>query len=186
MNEVVYVTGNPNKAKYFERMTKLDIPHMSFDVDEIQSTDLKEVVEHKARQAYELARRPVIVEDTKLSFKVLGALPGPLIKWFQQELGEGGLCRLLDGYGDRTAFAGAAIAYFDGSTLEIFERELEGSIAKVPSKNNTGFGWNTIFVPKGAKTTLAEMTEVEFEKYYAKIKPFDEVSEFLKNKRKQY
>ena len=183
---VVYVTGNANKAKYFTRMTKMDIPHMSFDVDEIQSTSISEIVEHKARQAYILAKRPVIVEDTKLSFRVLGALPGPLIKWFFQELGEEGLCRLLDSYNDRTAFAGAAIAYFDGVNLKIFERELEGTIAKVPSKNNTGFGWNTIFVPKGAKTTLADMTEKEFEKYYAKITPFDEVSEFLKNKRKQY
>ena len=181
IDDVVYVTGNPNKAKYFALMTKMNIENMSFDVDEIQSTDLKEVVEHKARQAYGLAKSPVIVEDTKLSFKVLGALPGPLIKWFQQELGEDGLCRLLDNYDDRTAFAGAAIAYFDGTNLEVFERELEGSIAKVPSKNNTGFGWNNIFVPKGSEITLADMSESEFKKYYAKIKPFDEITAFLKN-----
>lgn len=177
---VVYVTGNPDKAKYFARMTKMDIPHMSFDVDEVQSTSLSEIVEHKARQAYELAKCPVIVEDTKLSFKALGALPGPLIKWFFQELGDDGLCRLLDRYNDRTAFAGAAMAYYDGVNLEIFERELEGSIADSPSKNNTGFGWNNIFIPTGAKITLAEMSEKEFEKYYAKIKPFDEVVIFLK------
>lgn len=181
MTNVVYVTGNPNKAKYFALMTKMNIPNMSFDVDEIQSTSLREIVEHKARQAYELAKCPVIVEDTKLSFRVLGALPGPLIKWFQQELGEEGLCKLLDSYDDRTAFAGAAIAYFDGTNLEIFERELQGTIAKKPSKNNTGYGWNPIFIPKGAEITLADMTEAEFEKYYAKIKPFDEITNFLKN-----
>jgi len=182
---VVYVTGNPHKAKYFERMIKMDIPHKSFDVDEIQSTSILEIVEHKARQAYELAKCPVIVEDTKLSFKVLGALPGPLIKWFLQELGAKGLCSLLDGYNDRTAFAGAVIAYFDGTNLEIFERELQGTIAKEPSKNDTGFGWNVIFIPKGSKITLADMSELEFEKYYAKIKPFDEVANFLE-KHKQY
>lgn len=163
-------------------MTKMDIPHMSFDVDEIQSTSLSEIVEHKARQAYKLAKCPVIIEDTKLSFKALGALPGPLIKWFFQELGDYGLCRLLDQYDDRTAFAGAAIAYFDGTNLEIFERELEGTIAKAPSNNSTGFGWNNIFIPTGAKITLAEMTEKEFEKQYAKIKPFDELVNFLKTK----
>lgn len=178
---VVYVTGNPHKAKYFARMTQMDIPQMSFDVDEVQSTSLLEIVEHKARQAYELAKCPVIVEDAKLSFKVLGALPGPLIKWFQQEMGETGLCELLDGYDDRTAFAGAAIAYFDGTNLEIFERELQGTIAKEPSKKDTGFGWNVIFIPKGSKITLADMSESEFEKYYAKIKPFDEITTFLKN-----
>lgn len=181
---VVYVTGNPHKAKYFARMTKMDIPHMSFDVDEIQSTSLSEIVEHKARQAYKLAKCPIIVEDTKLSFRAMGALPGPLIKWFFQELGDEGLCALLDNYDDRTAFAGAVIAYFDGTNLEIFERELIGSISDKPSKNNTGFGWNTIFIPDGSDKTLADMSEKEFEKFYAKIKPFDEIMDFLKtNKR---
>ena len=162
-------------------MTKLDIPHVDLDLDELQSTSLREIVEHKARQAYALVNKPVIVEDSKLSFYVLGALPGTFIKWFQQEIGEEGLCKLLDGYDDRTAFAGAAIAYFDGTNLEIFERELEGSIAKAPSKNNTGFGWNTIFIPKGADITFADMTESEFEKWYAKVKPFNEITKFLKS-----
>jgi len=181
MKNVVYVTGNEHKAKYFVRMTKLDIPRISLDLDEIQSTSLSEIVEHKARQAYALVNKPVIVEDTKLSFGVLGALPGTFIKWFQQELGEEGLCRLLNSYDDRSAFAGAAIAYFDGTCLEIFERELEGTIAKQPSKNSTGFGWNTIFIPKGADITFADMEESEFEKWYAKVKPFDEIANFLKN-----
>jgi non-canonical purine NTP pyrophosphatase (RdgB/HAM1 family) len=181
MDNLVYVTGNPHKAKYFAKMTKLNLPHIDLDLDEIQSTSLSEIVEHKARQAYALVNKPVVVEDTKLSFGVLGALPGTLIKWFQQEIGETGLCRLLDGYDDRSAFAGAAMAYFDGTNLEIFERELEGTIARVPSKNNTGFGWNTIFMPKGMDITFADMSESEFEKWYAKVKPFDEITAFLKS-----
>ncbi len=181
MIDAVYVTGNPHKAKYFARMTKLDIPHINLDLDELQSTSLLEIVEHKARQAYAITNKPVIVEDSKLSFGVLGALPGTFIKWFQQEIGEDGLCKLLNGYDDRSAFAGAAIAYFDGTNLSIFERQLEGSIAKVPSTNSTGFGWNTIFIPKGADITFADMEESEFEKWYAKVKPFDKITAFLKN-----
>lgn len=179
MNGVVYVTGNPHKAAYFAKMVGMDIPHMSFDVDEIQSIDLREVVEHKARQAYELAKCPVIVEDTKLSFNAMGRLPGPFIKWFLEELGPAGLCLMLKGYTDRTAIAGAAIAYYDGVTLEIFERELFGSIALEP-KGDSGFGWNRIFIPEGADRTLGEMEDSEFRKHYAKVKPFDALADFLK------
>ena len=177
---VVYVTGNQHKAKYFAKMVRMKITHKSFDLDEIQSINLREVVEHKAKQAYELAKCPVIVEDTKLSFNAMGSLPGPLIKWFLEELGVDGICKLLDCYDDRTAIAGAAIAYYDGVTLEIFEKELLGSIALTP-KGDSEFGWNSIFIPLGADKTLGEMEESEFEKWYAKIKPFDEIANFLKS-----
>lgn len=180
MYDVVYVTGNSHKAEYFAKMVGLDIPHMSIDVDEIQSIDLRQVVEHKAKQAYELAKCPVIVEDTKLSFSAMGRLPGPFIKWFLEELDAEGLCNMLNSYSDRTAIAGAAIAYYDGVTLEIFERELFGSIALVPA-GDSGFGWNRIFIPEGAEITLGQMDDVEFRKYYAKVKPFDAIANFLKS-----
>lgn len=176
---LVYVTGNEHKAKHFAIMMGMDIPHVSVDVDEIQSLDLREVVEHKARAAYEIVGKPVIVEDTSVRFKALGALPGTFIKWFMQELGHEGLCRLVDGQ-DRTVFAGAAMAYFDGENMTIFERELEGEILEHPAEGGlSGFGWNVIFRPKGTDTSFAEMSEEEFQHWYAKVKPFDDLKTFL-------
>jgi len=34
---VVYVTGNPGKARYFSKIIGLDIEHHDADVDEVQS-----------------------------------------------------------------------------------------------------------------------------------------------------
>ena len=181
MKDVVYITSNPHKAEYFAKIMGADIPRLAVDVDEIQSLNLLEIVEHKAKQAYKLANKPVIVEDTKLTFNALSALPGPLIKWFLDELGAEGLCRILDGYDDRGAIAGAAIAYYDGSTLEIFERDLAGRIADEPYGDD-GFGWNKVFIPEGAEITLAEMDEETFRAYYHKIKAFDELKRFLNQK----
>jgi non-canonical purine NTP pyrophosphatase (RdgB/HAM1 family) len=177
---VVYVTGNEHKAKHFSEMVGMYIENVAVDIDEIQSLSLREIIEYKAKQAYDKVKKPVIVEDTKLIFNALGSLPGPLIKWFLDELKVEGLCKLLDGYDDRTAVAGAAIAYYDGVNLEIFEKELIGIIADKP-KGKSGFGWNVIFIPNGSTQTLGEMNDVEFKKYYAKIKPFWEISKFLKN-----
>ncbi len=176
--DVVYVTGNSQKAKHFSKMVGIEIENMGIDIDEIQSLSLREIIEHKARQAYSQVKRPVIVEDTKLSFNALGSLPGPLIKWFLEELNVDGLCKLLDGYDNRSAIAGAAIAYFDGTNLEIFEKELIGTIVDKP-RGNDGFGWNVIFIPDGASKTFGEMSEQEFKIWYVKVKPFAELKKFL-------
>lgn len=179
MIDVIYVTGNENKAKLFAKMVGIDIPHMKIDVVEIQSLNLAEVVEYKAKQAYEKVGKPVIVEDTKLIFNALGLLPGPFIKFFIESLDFEGLCTLLDGYNDRSAVAGAAIAYYDGTNLEIFEKELSGSIAKSPS-GSTGFGWDCIFIPHDSHIVRGEMDEETYIKSYKNTKPFEQLSKFLK------
>ncbi len=180
MKPPAYVTGNANKAKYFNDMTGLDIERIELDVDEIQSLDLREIVEYKARSAYAIAERPVIVEDTRLVFHALGELPGTLIKWFLEQLGAEGLCRILNDYDDRSCTAGAAIAYFDGTEIAIFERSLEGTVAPLPAGDN-GFGWNQVFVPVGSDKTLGQMDDETFRTWYAKIKPFEEVGAFVKS-----
>ena len=64
MRNLVYVTGNPHKAKHFAVMMDMEIKHLDIDLDEIQSLELREIVEDKAKKAYELVKKPVIVEDT--------------------------------------------------------------------------------------------------------------------------
>ena len=53
----------------------MEVLHEKIDLDEIQSLDLREIVEHKVRQAYEKIKKPVLVEDTSLRFEALGKLP---------------------------------------------------------------------------------------------------------------
>jgi len=175
---VIYVTGNAGKAKYFSKIIGLDIEHHDADVDEIQSLDLQEIVEHKAKKAYEQLKQPVIVEDTRYTIASLGKLPGPFVKWFEQEMGLERICRLADGDENREAAAGAAFAYYDGTIVKIFESQLAGRTPMHP-KGPGGFGWNPIFIPGGQELTMAEMDEETFTKYYVQVKPFDRLREFL-------
>ena len=41
---VVYITGNAHKAKYFSKMVGLDIPHQKIDIDELQTMDIDELM----------------------------------------------------------------------------------------------------------------------------------------------
>lgn len=179
MKDVVYVTGNANKAKYFSELIGLDISHEKVEVPEIQSLKLKEIVSAKAIAAYDKLQRPLIVEDTSLIINELGNLPGPFIKWFIEELGLHKICSLLSPTADRSAIAACAYAYYDGTKLEIFESSKLGQLALAPI-GDSGFGWNPIFIPAGQDLTLGEMDDTTFKKYYLMIKPIEAVSSFLR------
>lgn len=176
---VVYVTGNKNKAALFNKMLGIKLENAHVEVSEIQSLDAREVAEHKARMAFSILKQPVIVEDTTLSFTALGSLPGPFIRWFLEELNADGLCRLLDGK-ERGAVAGSTMAYFDGITLEIFQKDVSGTIANSP-RGTGGWGWDSVFVPHWTDKTDAEMSEDEYELFYKQVKPFKELRLFLDN-----
>ncbi len=179
MKEVVFITGNQKKADYLARMIGFDIEHVKVDLDEIQSLDLREVVQHKLHQAYKEIKRPVLVEDVSLEFKALGRLPGTFIKWFQEEMSHEELCRMLDGK-DRTALAKCTFGYFDGREEKFFEGILVGTVPEHPSGNG-GFGFDPIFIPEGFSVTRAELSPEDDEKTYKLIKPISQVADFLRS-----
>lgn len=157
---LTFITGNPSKAEQLSRHLEYPVEHKKLDIPEIQSLDLKEIAEHKAKEAYKQIRGPVLVEDTSLVFHALGRLPGTLIKWFLAELDNEGLCRLLDGYQDRSAQAKVCFCFYDGNDLEVFEGEMNGTIANSP-RGERGFGWDPIFIPSGKDKTWGEMNVEE-------------------------
>jgi non-canonical purine NTP pyrophosphatase (RdgB/HAM1 family) len=156
--ELTFITGNPAKAKYLAEYFRLPIAHQKLDVPEIQSLDLREVVEAKAKSAYAILGTPVLVEDVSVTFMALKRLPGPLIKWFLETLGNDGLCKLLDGYDDRSAVAEVMYGYCDGGDVHIFHGRVDGHISTNP-RGETKFGWDPVFIPNGhTETTWAEMS----------------------------
>ncbi|MBI2588832.1 non-canonical purine NTP pyrophosphatase [Candidatus Saccharibacteria bacterium] len=178
MINVTFITGNDKKAEFLSKYLGLELPHKKLDLDEIQSLDLRQITEHKVRQAYNIIKGPVLVEDISFILKPMGRLPGPLIRWFLDELNVEGLCRLADLYGDRRALAEVCYAYFDGKTLKFFEGKLEGSVADKP-RTDDGFGWNRIFIPAGQTKANSEMAEEEILRYslrtatvYPRLKKF--------------
>lgn len=176
-----FITGSQNKADYLSRQMGIEIPHQKVELDELQSTDLHVIVEHKARQAYELIKTPVLVEDVSLSFNALGDLPGPYIKWFVEHAGPEACCRMLDGFDDRTAVIRCTFGYYDGARMEFFDSELLGAISDHPRGEN-GFGFDMFFINEGYDITRAEMSQEENERTYAEsMKPFAKVRAFLQS-----
>lgn len=160
METVTFITGNPGKVNLLRQYLDFPVMHTSIDLIEVQSLDLATIVEHKAKEAFRQVGGPVLVEDTSLRFYALGRLPGPLIKWFLAELGNDGLCGLLDSYADRSAVAEVLYGLFDGRSFQTFSGAVEGAIAPTP-RGGGGFGWDAIFIPRGFEKTWAEMKDEE-------------------------
>lgn len=175
------MTGNQSKADYLAKLLGLPIDHCKVDLDEIQALELREIVEHKVRQAYEIIKQPVLVDDVSLEFSALGKLPGPFIKFFVDEIGLQKCCELLDGFDDRSAVGKSGIGYFDGQHLEYFEGQIIGKISDLPRGEN-GYGWDAIFIPNGyGGKTRAELKDDQYDKLYRQIRPIAQLKEFLRN-----
>jgi len=178
--QITFITGNQKKADYLAKYLGYPVDHRKLDLDEIQSLDLKEIVEHKVRQAYEKIKKPVIVEDVSLEFKTLGGLPGPFIRFFIDHVPFETICTMINGK-NRHATAKCVFGYYDGVELKLFEGSLDGTIAETPAGEN-GYGWDKIFIPDGYTVTRAQLNEEDDQKTYVQIKPFAALKTFLENK----
>lgn len=184
MKEVVFVTGNPDKAQKFSELMGLNIDHAPADLDEIQTTDHRALVEYKAREAYRQIGKPVLVEDVAFSFHAWGDLPGTFVKFFVDDsVGVDKMCRMLDGFDDRRATGSCIFGYFDGVECTFFEGTVGGVVANSP-RGSAGYGFDRIFEADGFDSrTAAELNPEEYNEYYMTIKPFAAVREFLVSKR---
>lgn len=158
--KLTLVSGNKGKLTEWQRILPTDIKLEIHDVDiaEIQSLDPEEIVADKARRAYEQLQTPVIVEDVSAGIEKLGWLPGPFIKFFFKQLGEGALFTLAGKPGE-PARVSCAIAYYDGKNLLTIKTENYGVVVEPRGAN--GFGFDKVFIPNGSTKTYGEMTDEE-------------------------
>lgn len=156
MKHLYLVTGNPHKLTEWRQIIPEDIAMDIADVDlpEIQSDDTEEIVRDKARRAYEVVGKPVVVEDVSAGLEKLDGLPGPFIKFFNKRLGGDALYKLAGGEEAR-ATVSCAIAYYDGSDMLVVRADVPGKV--VEPRTREGFGFDIVFVPDGEAETFAEM-----------------------------
>jgi len=182
--KITFITGNEAKVAQLSRFLKIPVDHRKIDLEEIQSLDLEEIVDQKAKQAYGIVKSPVLVEDVSLVYTALNGLPGPFIRWFLEQLGNTGLCRLINHYNkDRSATAKVDYAYFDGKILQIFTGEIHGKIAAHPRGEND-FGWSPVFIPDGTDKTLAELSHDEYENFSMRKIALKKLVDYLLEKNK--
>ena len=105
---LVFVTSSAHKHREAEAILAVRLERADLDLPEPQGLDVVAVARDKARAAYGLLGRPVLVEDTSLELAALGGFPGPLVRWLLEAAGPAAIARMLDGFRDRSALARCA------------------------------------------------------------------------------
>lgn len=155
-----FATKNNNKLREVNEILGRNLKQISIDLLEPQGVDVEIVVRDKAQDAFHKTGKLVLVEDTSLEFVAWNGLPGALIKWFMDTVGNEGILRMLAGQTNRKAIAKTAIGFFDGNKTHTFLGEIEGTIPET-IHGSGGFGWDPIFIPNGFDKGFAEMTSDE-------------------------
>jgi XTP/dITP diphosphohydrolase len=180
-----FITGN--KAKIIEATAILKpfkIVPIKIDLTEIQEVDPRKIIRHKLQEALKLEEGPLVVDDSSLFFSCFNyKLPGPLIKWFNENVGMQGLAELTKKMGDTKAKATTIIGYAESPKKTLFfEGTLKGAIVK--PKGDYGFGYDRIFLPDGKMQTLSEMKAAENFFYSPRAIAFKKLKGYLLNQSK--
>lgn len=153
-----------------ERLEKygISVTQKSLELEEVQSFDVAEVAEKKIRQAMSQLTEPFFVEDSGFYIKALKGFPGPMIKPIMTALGDERMTNLVGPNDSREVEVISVIAYGNPSTgtVETFQGSYLGTIAESPHGTKSR-GWllSKIFIPHGWNQTLAELDDMEWQKF---------------------
>lgn len=155
-----FATKNENKLREVNEILGRSLEQISIELFEPQGVKVEDVVREKAKDAFHKTGKFVLVEDTSLEFAAWNGLPGALIKWFLDTVGNEGILKMFSVETNRTAIAKTAVGFFDGAQARVFVGEISGMVPKT-IRGTGGFGWDSIFVPDGHEKSFAEMTPTE-------------------------
>ncbi len=157
MTEVILVTGNENKLREFKSiLSNVNIKNKNIDLVEIQDISVEVVAKHKAREAYKILQKPVIVEDTALILDEFKNLPGPFIKFFEESFPKESMIKMLGDVKNRDAKVIAVAVYYNGKKEIVSKGEVFGTITH-KAREGEGFGFDYYFIPEGYDKTFSEL-----------------------------
>jgi XTP/dITP diphosphohydrolase len=184
---ILFVTSNLNKVKEIEAVLSkynIQVETSSIKKREIQSEQLEEIAKESALSAYQVLRRPLLVEDSGLFIKALNGFPGPYSSYTYRKIGVAGILKLMAGEKNRQAEFASQIAYIDErGMIKLCRGVCEGDIAE-EARGSGGFGFDPIFIPKGQTKTFAEMSVEEKNLFSHRAKAAHLLAEILRKDHK--
>lgn len=194
MKELIVATANKGKINEFDLLFKdllLPIKLISFqdlnffeDVPETGNS-FKENAFQKAEFVFKKFNIPVVSDDSGLEIKILNNQPGVLsARYAGIEKDDAKNRKLvldnLKDIKDRDARFVCCLCYYDGNKKKFFEGFLEGKINTAEVGEN-GFGYDSVFIPKGYSKTMAELSMEEKNKLSHRAIAMKLFVEFLRN-----
>lgn len=190
MREFIFATHNANKVNEVrsllgDKFKIISLEEAGFDEDIPEPYNTLEAnARTKASTIYKKTGKDCFAEDTGLEVTALDGAPGVHSARYagEQKSAKDNVALLLKnmkGKSNREArFRTVFSLLLDGKEYQ-FEGICPGSITTKPS-GEEGFGYDPVFIPKGADNTFAAMPLKEKNKYSHRAKAFKKLVDFLK------
>lgn len=157
---LAFVTGNEQKMRMLQLALEpyaIHAERISLPLDEIQSTDAARIATRKAKEAYRLATRPVLVMDSYWNILALRGFPGAYMHDVAVWLHAEDFLKLMADKQDRTVLRTDTLAYCDGKRTKLFARDHTGQLATSPQ--GSGISIDQLVIMDGQSGTIAEQDQ---------------------------
>jgi len=169
-------TGNRHKVQEAKAILKkygIPVRQLNIAKTEIQSSSLEKIARYASDEiSGSSQRRLLAVEDSGLFGSELNGFPGPYSSYAHKTLGVDGILTLLSDQRDRRAKFQSVVALSSPDLrTRVFSGTVQGRIA-MHARGNSGFGFDPIFIPKGARLTFGEASQDVKNKYSHRSRAF--------------
>ena len=161
MKQLLFATTNSRKIQEANQTLApfdIEVKPVQVDINEIQHRDSAEIAKAKARAAYAVTNKPVVVSDTSWEIPALGGFPGGYMKdvsawWLAKDW-----LAIMASHEDKTIFCHEHVAYFDGDELQHFVSTYTGKfITEARGRIDEGESIEQVVILYGGMT-MAEQT----------------------------
>ncbi|MDZ7785726.1 MAG: non-canonical purine NTP pyrophosphatase [Candidatus Saccharibacteria bacterium] len=133
--KITFVTGNPRKLGEAKEACKpfgIEVGQTKLDIHEIQHHNPIQISKHKANEAYDLIKTPLVINDATWKIPALNGFPGGYMKdvaeWFSPE----DFIALMKNKRDKRLCCVETVIYKDKNVEKIFHREFWGEVSNNP------------------------------------------------------
>ena len=148
------ITSNPGKVAEYQRSFDylgIEMEHYKLPYDEVQTSDLAEVVDKGMDEIISKGVRNFIVDDSGLFVDALKGFPGVWSAYAQKTIGNKGILKLMEGIEDRGAEFRCCIGCDIEGQRIIVTGICRGTITESETGDG-GFGFDPIFTHDGVRT----------------------------------
>jgi non-canonical purine NTP pyrophosphatase (RdgB/HAM1 family) len=135
LTKIFYITGNKYKFKIAKRYADelgFNLVQKQIDIKEIQSESIVEIARYKAKEAFKIFKKPLVVSDSGWKIPVLNGFPGPYMhyinNWFKPE----DFLSLIKNKKNKSVILEHVICAISSKGTRIFKKDFKGKFIENP------------------------------------------------------
>jgi len=157
MGKIFYVTGNSYKFKNAKKYAKkfgFDLVQKKLNIKEIQSNSIENIAKEKAKQAFKILNKPLIVSDSGWNIPSLKGFPGPYMQYINQWFRSEDFLKLIKDKKNKSIILEHIICAISSKGLKSFKQIIKGKF--INRSRGVGLPSDNVVILGKSKYTIAE------------------------------